>query len=141
MLLTLKNCIFLSGVLLLIFVPIVIDNDYFDIHTVTKYLIILSSYHAPDVYDLTQEQSRNCLQNTRSTCSKPENLRLGTFNSKTFKSFSSVAPETWNSLSNEIQKSNSKSSFKHSYKKLILSKYKERIECKNTRCTDQRYHV
>ena len=34
--------------------------------------------HAPDVYDLTQEQSSNCLQNTRSTSSKPKNLRLGT---------------------------------------------------------------
>ena len=54
--------------------------------------------HAPDVYDLTQEQLCNCLQNTRSTSSKPKNLRLGTFNSKTFKSFSSIAPEIWNSL-------------------------------------------
>ena len=102
------------------------------------------SYHygrAPDVYDLTQEQSRNCLQNTRSTSSKPKNLRLGTFNSKTFKSFSSVAPVTWNSLSSEIQKSNSKSIFKHSFKKQILRTYKEKVECKNTRCTDQRYHV
>ena len=97
--------------------------------------------HAPDVYNFTQEQSRNCPQNTRSTSSKPKNLRLGTFSSKNFKSFSSFAPEIWNSLSSEIQKSTSKSIFKHFLKKEILGKYSKKVECKNPRCTDQRYHV
>ena len=97
--------------------------------------------NAPDVYNFNQEQSRHCSQNTRSTSSKPENLRLSNFSSKTLKCFSTIAPEIWNSLSNEVQKSKTKSVFKNSFKKTILSKYRKKIECKNPRCTDQRYHL
>ena len=40
-----------------------------------------------------------------------------------------------------LQKKTSKSVFKHSLKKEILGKYSKKVECRNPRCTDQRYHV
>ena len=95
---------------------------------------------APDIFDFQQERNLNTEITTRLTANKPNNIRLPSFNNSQFKSFSSLAPTFWNTLTESLQQSESRNLFKSTLKRTILSGYNEMVDCTNPRCKDLRYH-
>ena len=95
---------------------------------------------APDIFDFHQEQNLNMELTTRLSVNKPNNIRLPSYGNSQLKSFSSLAPAFWNTLSESLQGSESRNLFKSTLKRTFLSDYNEKADCTNPRCTDRKYH-
>ena len=96
--------------------------------------------NAPDIFDLQKEQYLNTELTTRSSVNKPNNIRLLSYSNSQLKSFSSLAPAFWNTLSESLQAAESRNLFKSTLKRTFLSDYNEKADCTNPRCTDRKYH-
>ena len=91
-----------------------------------------------DLLSLNREASNF---NLRSHQSDPYHVRAMTARSKIgSNSFSCKGTNFWNSIPIEIQKIESKYSFKNNIKKLLLDSYHDTANCKNPNCSDKRHH-